>query len=209
MGMADQGIPITKENLQKAHDQYKQQFGKGLSMMYPSHVEPFGKYLEQGFPSGEKSAQKIASFFNNKTGNFEPYTLDTHEASGLFYNSPYAAYFRNMGGFGDTEYGIAEESMRKMSKQLGLAPAVAQEGRWFGGGDLTGLHTSGGDWLDNFEKQAVYSAVQQGKDKMTRNQARKFVGDAFAGREKLLPWYDKKTPIPDLRPNLIGMFGNQ
>ena len=206
MGMVNQGIPLTKENLQKVHDQYKGQFGTGLSMMYPTHVAPFAKYLDQGFPSGEKTSQKIASFFNNKTGNFEPYTLDTHEAGGLMYNSPYAAYFRNQGGFGETEYGIAEKAMQDLSKSMGLAPAVGQEARWFGGGDLTGLQTGGGDWLDNFEKQAVYSAIEQGKDKMTKEQARKFIADVYAGKEKMLPWNSKTVPIPDKRSSLIGMF---
>ena len=198
MRMEQAGIPITKENVLKAHDEFKTLTGGGLSMM-EGHYAPFAKFLEQGFPSGEKQAQKISSFYQNKTGNFRPYVFDTHEAAGTSYATPYGPYFWGQGGAKDTEYGALESLLQqKVAAPLNLDPAIAQEGRWFGLGELTGLKTGGGDWLDNYEKQAAYSAQQLGKQ-LTRKQQQKYVADVFAGKERMLPWWKKDQPIPDVR----------
>jgi len=198
MRMEQAGIPITKENVLKAHDEFKALTGGGLSMM-EGHYAPFAKFLEQGFPSGEKKAQKISSFYQNKTGNFRPYVFDTHEAAGTSYATPYGPYFWGQGGAKDTEYGALESLLQsKVAAPLNLDPAIAQEGRWFGLGELTGLKTGGGDWLDNYEKQAAWSAQQLGKE-LTRKEQQKYVADVFAGKERMLPWWSKVEPIPDVR----------
>lgn len=198
MRMEQAGIPITKENVLKAHDEFKALTGGGLSMM-EGHYAPFAKFLEQGFPSGEKQSQKIASFYQNKTGNFRPYVFDTHEAAGTSYATPYGPYFWGQGGAKDTEYGALESLLQnRVAAPLNLDPAIAQEGRWFGLGELTGLKTGGGDWLDNYEKQAAWSAQQLGKE-LTRKEQQKYVADAFAGKERMLPWWSKVEPIPDVR----------
>jgi hypothetical protein len=201
MGMEQRGIPITPENILKEHDAFKALTGGGLSMM-EGHTKPFAKYLAEGFPTGEKDVQKITSFYQNKLGNYQPYVLDTHEAGGLSYATPHAPVFWKQGGFKDTEYGTVENMMQnQVANKLGLDPAIAQESRWFGLGELTGLKTGAGDWLDNYEKQAAYSAQQLGKE-LTRKEQQKYVVDAFAGREKLLPWYVDR-PIPDVRKGLL------
>lgn len=198
MRMEQAGIPITKENVLRAHDEFKALTGGGLSMM-EGHYAPFAKFLEQGFPSGEKQAQKIASFYQNKTGNFRPYVFDTHEAAGTAYATPYGPYFWGQGGAKETEYGALESLLQnKVAAPLNLDPAIAQEGRWFGLGELTGLKTGGGDWLDNYEKQAAWSAQQLGKE-LTRKEQQKYVADVFAGKERMLPWWSKVEPIPDVR----------
>ena len=198
MRMEQAGIPITKENVLKAHDEFKALTGGGLSMM-EGHYAPFAKFLEQGFPSGEKQAQKISSFYQNKTGNLRPYVFDTHEAAGTSYATPYGPYFWGQGGAKDTEYGALESLLQtKVAAPLNLDPAIAQEGRWFGLGELTGLKTGGGDWLDNYEKQAAWSAQQLGKE-LTRKEQQKYVADVFAGKERMLPWWKKDQPIPDVR----------
>jgi hypothetical protein len=120
----------------------------------------------------------------------------------LSYATPHAPVFWKQGGFKDTEYGTVENMMQnQIANKLGLDPAIAQESRWFGLGELTGLKTGAGDWLDNYEKQAAYSAQQLGKE-LTRKEQQKYVVDAFAGREKLLPWYVDR-PIPDVRKGLL------
>jgi len=200
MNMNRRGIDITPENILKEHDAFKALTGGGLSMM-EGHTKPFAKYLVEGFPTGEKDVQKITSFFQNKLGNYQPYVLDTHEAGGLPYATPYAPVFWKQGGFKDTEYGTVEKTAQNIAQQMGLDPGIAQEGRWFGLGELTGLKTGGGDWLDNYEKQAAYSAQQLGKQ-LTRKEQQKYVVDAFAGKERLLPWY-KDEPIPDVRRGLL------
>jgi hypothetical protein len=198
MRMEQAGIPITKENVLKAHDEFKALTGGGLSMM-EGHYAPFAKFLEQGFPSGEKQAQKISSFYQNKTGNFRPYVFDTHEAAGTSYATPYGPYFWGQGGARDTEYGALESLLQqKIAAPLNLDPAIAQEGRWFGLGELTGLKTGGGDWLDNYEKQAAWSAQELGKE-LTRKEQQRYVADVFAGKERMLPWWKKDQPIPDVR----------
>lgn len=203
MGMQRQGIPINEQTVTAAKAAFKANTGKGLTLM-KGHYEPFAKYLTDGFPSGSDQAQKIASFFNNKMGNYRPYTLDTHESAGLFLGTKDAPYWWTAGGMTKPEYGPVEKIVKeKVADQMGIDPGVAQEGRWFGLGELTGLKTGGGDWLDNFERQAAYSAHQLGKP-MDRKSLRNYTVRAFAGDEVLLPWYSKNTPIPDYRPKLKG-----
>lgn len=198
MRMEQAGIPITQENVLKFHQEFKDTTGGGLSMMR-GHYEPFAKFLDQGFPSGEKQAQKISSFYQNKRGNYQPYVFDTHEAAGTAYATPYGPYFWGQGGAKDTEYGLLESILQnKVAAPMGLDPAIAQEGRWFGLGELTGLKTGGGDWLDNYERQAAWSAQQLGKD-LSRKEQQRYVADVFAGKERMLPWWSKKEPIPDVR----------
>lgn len=203
MNMQRQGIPINEQTVAAAKAAFKANTGSGLTLM-KGHYEPFAKYLTDDFPSGSEQAQKITSFFNNKLGNYRPYTLDTHESAGLFLGTRDAPYWWTSGGMSKPEYGPVEKIVKeKVADHMGIDPAVAQEGRWFGLGELTGLKTGGGDWLDNFERQAAYSAHQLGKP-MDRNSLRNYTVRAFAGDEVLLPWYSKTTPIPDYRPKLKG-----
>lgn len=200
MNLERQGIPLTEENINAAKAAFKDRYGQGLSLM-PIHYQSFDNYLKSGLPSGKDQTQKMTSFLLNKLGNMRPYTLDTHEASGLYYGTPHAPYFWTNGGMDKTEYGLAEALVQKhVADKLGIDPAIAQEGRWFGMGDLTGLKTGGGDWLDNYERQAAWSARELGKD-MSREGLRRYAVDAFVGKEPLLPWW-KKADIPDLRPKL-------
>jgi len=199
MQMMREGTPINGDTLKVARDAYKDRMGTGLTIM-EGHALPFANYLENGLPSGFKNSQKISSFLQNKIGNYRPYVLDTHEAAGLSYGTPSAPYFWNAGGMGDVEYGLAEQFAKKVSDRVGVSPAIGQEGRWFGLGELTGLKTSGGDFLDNFEKQVAYTAQQRGKS-LNREELRKYGVKALAGEPgyDLLP-YMRKEAMPDYRP---------
>jgi hypothetical protein len=75
---------------------------------------------------------------------------------------------------------------------------MAQAGRWFGGGELTGLVSPRGDALDLLEKQTAYSLQGQGIKPTPRN-IRNYVLDMMeTGQGVLLPWWSKK-PMPDYR----------
>jgi hypothetical protein len=197
--MKRKGIPINAETLAAERELYSDRMGTGLTIM-EGHALPFARYLEEGLPTGFKNSQKISSFLQNKIGNFRPYTLDTHEVAGLSYATPHGPYFWAQGGAGDTEYGALEAFAKKVADRVGVDPAVAQEGRWFGLGELTGLKTGGGDFLDNFEKQVAYTAHNRGLP-MDRESLRKYGVKSLAGEQgyDLLP-YMKKDPMPDYRP---------
>lgn len=197
--MKRKGIPINAETLAAERNAYRERMGTGLTIM-EGHALPFARYLEEGLPSGYKNSQKITSFLHNKIGNFQPYVIDTHEAAGLSYATPQAPHFWMQGGAGDTEYGALEQFAQRVANRVGVDPAVAQEGRWFGLGELTGLKTGGGDFLDNFEKQVAYTAQNRGLP-MEREALRQYGVKALAGE----PGYDllgymRKDPMPDYRP---------
>lgn len=197
--MKRKGIPINADTLKAERDAYRERMGTGLTVM-EGHALPFARYLEEGLPMGFKDGQKISSFIQNKIGNYSPYVIDTHEAAGLSYGTPYAPYFWAQGGAKDTEYAGMEGFAQGIARKLGVAPAIGQEGRWFGLGELTGLKTGGGDFLDNYEKQVAFTAHNLGLP-MNREFLRQYGVKALAGEPgyDLLP-YMKKEAMPDYRP---------
>ena len=107
---------------------------------------------------------KIPTYGAQKTGDFaHSATLDVHEAAGQTQGSRSHPYFTEAGGFGNTEYNAGEQGFLGIAKELGLPGGMAQAGRWFGGGELTGLKSPRGDALDLLEKQFAFSLLHQGR----------------------------------------------
>ncbi len=202
--MNARGLPLDEDTVRKEMDRFKQQYGTGLPLM-PVHREGVKNVLEGNLDLREMSkaniptSYKIPTYGTQKAGDFaQSMVLDVHEAAGQTRGSKYHPYFTEQGGFSQTEYGPAEEQMLQIAQGLGIPGGMAQAGRWFGGGELTGLKSPRGDALDLLEKQAAYTLQGQGINPTPRN-IRNFVLDMVeTGRGELMPYF-KKTPMPDYR----------
>jgi hypothetical protein len=202
--MNARGIPLTEENVAIEMAKYKQKFGVALPLM-PVHREGVASVLEGGQDLREISKAniptnyKIPTYGAQKTGDFgKSVVLDVHEAAGQTQGSRYHPYFKEQGGFGNTEYNAGEQGMMGIAEELGIPGGMAQAGRWFGGGELTGLKSPRGDALDILERQVAYTLKQQGKQPnpaMIRNE---ILNQIKTGEGQLLPWY-KSEGIPDVR----------
>jgi len=202
--MNARGIPLTEENVAIEMAKYKQKFGVALPLM-PVHREGVASVLEGGQDLREMSKAniptnyKIPTYGAQKTGDFgKSVVLDVHEAAGQTQGSRYHPYFKEQGGFGNTEYNAGEQGMMGIAEELGIPGGMAQAGRWFGGGELTGLKSPRGDALDILERQVAYTLKQQGKQPnptMIRNE---ILNQIKTGEGQLLPWY-KSEGIPDVR----------
>ena len=202
--MNARGIPLTEENVAIEMAKYKQKFGVALPLM-PVHREGVASVLEGGQDLREMSKAniptnyKIPTYGAQKTGDFgKSVVLDVHEAAGQTQGSKYHPYFKEQGGFGNTEYNAGEQGMMGIAEELGIPGGMAQAGRWFGGGELTGLKSPRGDALDILERQVAYTLKQQGKQPnptMIRNE---ILNQIKTGEGQLLPWY-KSEGIPDVR----------
>jgi hypothetical protein len=202
--MNARGLPLDEDTVRKEMDRFKQQYGTGLPLM-PVHREGVKNVLEGNLDLREMSKAniptnyKIPTYGTQKAGDFgQSMVLDVHEAAGQTRGSKYHPYFTEQGGFSQTEYGPAEEQMLQIAQGLGIPGGMAQAGRWFGGGELTGLKSPRGDALDLLEKQAAYTLQGQGVNPTPRN-IRNFMLDMVeTGRGELMPYF-KKAPMPDYR----------
>jgi hypothetical protein len=88
--------------------------------------------------------------------------------------------------------------MLGIADELGIPGGMAQAGRWFGGGELTGLKSPRGDALDILEKQVAYTLKQQGNKPNPANIRNEILNQIKTGEGQLLPWY-KGEGIPDVR----------
>jgi hypothetical protein len=183
---------------------FKETYGIGLPLM-PVHREGVRKVIEEGQNLREMSLAdiptnyKIPTYGTQKAGDFgKSMVLDVHESAGQTLGSKYHPYFTEQGGFGPTEYGAAESRMLGIAEDLGLPGGMAQAGRWFGGGELTGLKSPRGDALDLLEKQAAYTLYGMGI-KPTPRVVRNFLLDMAETGEGVLMPYFKSSPLPDYR----------
>jgi hypothetical protein len=205
--MHARGIPITEENVLREKALFAEKYGVGLPL-FKGHYQGAKEVLEGGLnlrdlaKSGTAGSYKIPTYGTQKAGDFgKSYVLDVHEASGQTQGSQYHPYFSEQGGFGRTEYGPAENYMLTMAEELGLPAGMAQAGRWFGGGELTGLASPRGDALDLLEKQVAYTLHGQGINptpRVVRNYVLDMIG---TGQGQLMPFFEsKKRPaLPDYR----------
>lgn len=202
--MHARGLPLDEATVRKEMDRFSSQYGTGLPLM-PVHREGVKNVLEGGLDLRAMSkadiptSYKIPTYGTQKAGDFaESMVLDVHEAAGQTRGSKYHPYFTEQGGFSQPEYGPAETQMLGIAKGLGLPGGMAQAGRWFGGGELTGLKSPRGDALDLLERQAAYTLHGQGINPTPRN-VRNFVLDMIeTGEGELMPYF-KKSPMPDYR----------
>ncbi len=93
--------------------------------------------------------------------------------------------------------------MLDIAQEMGIPGGMAQAGRWFGGGELTGLKSPRGDALDLLEKQAAYTLHGMGI-KPTREAVRNYVLNMIDTGEGVLMPYFKSTPLPDVRTKKDG-----
>lgn len=206
--MNAKGIPLTPENVTKEMDRFRRQYGVGLPLM-DVHRKGVADVLEGGQSLRDKLTApinkasdvpeyKIPTYGVQKAGDFKhSWVGDTHEAAGETLGSRFHPYFREQGGFNSSEYGRAEQHMLDIAKEMGIPGGTAQAGRWFGGGELTGLRSPRGDALDILEKQVAYTLKQTGQD-VTPKAVRDYTINLILRGGDLMPWF-QKSGIPDYR----------
>jgi hypothetical protein len=202
--MNARGIPLTEENVAKEMAEYKKKFGIGLPLM-PIHRQGVANVIEGGANLREQNLAniptnyKIPTYGTQKAGDFaKSAVLDVHEAGGHTQGSRFHPYFNEQGGFGNTEYGKGEEGLLSIAEDLGIPGGMAQAGRWFGGGELTGLKSPRGDALDLLEKQVAFTLQQKGIQPNPANVRAEVLKQIETGEGDLLPWY-RKEAMPDVR----------
>ena len=198
------GIPLTEENVRREMDAFKQKHKIGLPLM-PVHLQGVKNVLENNIDLREQSKAniptnyKIPTYGTQKAGDFgRSMVLDVHEAGGQTQGSPYHPYFNEQGGFSNPEYGAAEQHMMNIADEMGIPGGMAQAGRWFGGGELTGLRSPRGDALDLLEKQSAYTLHHQGISPTPSNIRKHVLEMIGSGKGVLLPYF-KKEGMQDLR----------
>jgi hypothetical protein len=203
--MHARGIPLTEENVTREMARFKEKYGMSLPLMFKTHGQGVANILEGGQDLREMSKAniptnyKIPTYGTQKAGDFaHSVVLDVHEAGGQTLGSKYHPYFNEQGGFGNTEYNAGEQGMLGIARELGLPGGMAQAGRWFGGGELTGLKSPRGDALDLLEKQVAYTLKQQGKQPNPALVRKEVLRQIETGEGDLLPWY-KGEALPDVR----------
>ena len=202
--MNARGIPLTEENVAREMALYKEKFGIGLPLM-PIHRQGVANVLEGGQNLRDMNLAniptnyKIPTYGTQKAGDFaNSVVLDVHEAGGHTQGSRFHPYFNEQGGFGNTEYGAGEQGLLGIAKDLGIPGGMSQAGRWFGGGELTGLKSPRGDALDLLEKQVAYTLQQKGVQPNPANVRKEVLRQIETGEGDLLPWY-RKEGMPDVR----------
>jgi hypothetical protein len=202
--MNARGIPLTEENVAREMAAYKNKFGIGLPLM-PIHRQGVQSVLEGGMNLRDQNLAniptnyKIPTYGTQKAGDFaNSAVLDVHEAGGHTQGSRFHPYFNEQGGFGNTEYGKGEEGLLGIAEDLGIPGGMAQAGRWFGGGELTGLKSPRGDALDLLEKQVAFTLQQKGIQPNPANVRKEVLRQIETGEGDLLPWY-RKEAMPDVR----------
>lgn len=188
MYMKRQGIEPTWENARALAQSLKEKHGTGF-FLGPSHVNNWNN-AEAGLMTGFEDQQKIASYGEGLRGNFDPYTIDTHETKGLAMGTAYFPYFDKQKGVNSREYGTIERSAQNIADDIGMRPANMQAARWFGGGDLTGLKSPRGDFLNTFEDLIKWNAQTRGWD-TSRSALNKKINGILQGDEILLPYWGK------------------
>lgn len=78
------------------------------------------------------------------------------------------------------EYAALETFYQELAAKKGVTPAQAQAGAWVGGGDLTGVKSMGGTFMDFFNQRVGETAKQTGKS------ANQVISDFINGKAPLL-----------------------
>lgn len=167
-----------------------------------THFKKFDDYLETGTidPEGPASgARKVPQYFREKLGeSMTPDELaatanpigsvvDTHESKAVLVPVGLERLIDNMTG---RQYDQVSDVYRVLAQKLGLPVETVQAGRWLGGGELTGLKSPRGDYVQGFEDALYKSATKAGKD-LSRPALRRYRDDVLQGRDFILPDYGK------------------
>jgi hypothetical protein len=202
--MKARGLPLDEATVTAEMAKFKEKYGIGLPLM-PIHRQGVQNVIEGGLNMRDMvkadipTNYKIPTYGTQKAGDFgKSVVLDVHEAAGETQGSRYHPYFTEQGGFGPTEYGLAESKMLDIAKEMGIPGGMAQAGRWFGGGELTGLKSPRGDALDLLEKQAAYTMQGMGINPTPKAVRDYILNMIETGEGVLMPWF-KGSPMPDVR----------
>jgi hypothetical protein len=202
--MVARGLPLDEDTVKAEMAKFKQQYGTGLPLM-PVHREGVRQIIEGNLNMRDllkadiPTNYKIPTYGTQKAGDFgKSMVLDVHESAGQTQGSRYHPYFTEQGGFSPTEYGPAESRMLDIAKELGIPGGMAQAGRWFGGGELTGLKSPRGDALDLLERQAAYTMQGMGINPTPKNVREYILKMIDTGEGVLMPYF-KSAPMPDYR----------
>lgn len=183
--------------------------GSNKYFLGPSHVENFQHLDDPNYEWKLGDKDKVRSYGSNLLGNFENVALDTHEAKGASMGTAHYPFYERSKGFAANEYGAFEGGYRDVAEDLGLRPGSAQAGRWYGGGELTGLKTGKGDWLSTFEHMVVYTAEKLGRG-TGRGDLQTLALEILTGQTPMVPYYPtKKAPLPKLSSRKELGFANK
>ena len=202
--MNARGLPLDEDTVTREMAKFKEKYGTGLPLM-PVHREGVKNVIEGGLNMRDlvtadiPTNYKIPTYGTQKAGDFgKSMVLDVHESAGQTQGSRYHPYFTEQGGFGPAEYGPAEGKMLDIADQMGIPGGMAQAGRWFGGGELTGLKSPRGDALDLLERQTAYTMHGMGL-KPTPKMVREYILDMIESGQGVLMPYFKSEGMPDYR----------
>jgi hypothetical protein len=202
--MKARGLPLDEDTVTAEMAKFKEKYGTGLPLM-PIHRQGVQNVIEGGLNMRDMvkadipTNYKIPTYGTQKAGDFgKSVVLDVHEAAGETQGSRYHPYFTEQGGFGPTEYGLAESKMLDIANEMGIPGGMAQAGRWFGGGELTGLKSPRGDALDLLEKQTAYTLQGMGINPTPKVVRDYILNMIDTGEGVLMPWF-KGSPMPDVR----------
>lgn len=80
----------------------------------------------------------------------------------------------------NNEYGALEKYYQELAAKKGITPAQAQAAAWVGGGDITGVKSMGGTFMDFFKERAAITAQERGES------VGKVIEDFITGKAPLL-----------------------
>ena len=175
-----------------------------------SHVDKWNKYLETGTidpPGPASGSRKIPTYFRQKMGEEIPgATSDVHDQKAILWPTGNENFIENVTG---GRYGLLSDVSVAGGKRLGINPEQYQGGRWIGGGPLTGLGSARGDYVQHLEDALLWTAIMAGKDTSPQGLRKLFEG-VINGREFILPYYGKGSPVTrggSLIKSLSGLGG--
>lgn len=202
--MAQRGIEITPANVEREMADFQKRYGTGV-MLGPGHAQGVARQLvEGGDPrsrllrvprvAADAPEYKIPTYAMQRSGDFaKSWVGDTHEASGETLGSRFHPYFKDASGFKAAEYGRAENHMLDIAGEMGIPGGMAQAGRWFGGGELTGLRSPRGDALHLLERQVAQTMHARGMP-VSPGGVRDYVMNLITKGDDLLPWFKNAEP---------------
>jgi hypothetical protein len=107
-------------------------FPKGYGHMATrtAHAPAVGRIAETGLVGDPTVQPKVTSYAANKSGNYQPVTVDTHNMKIISGQDKSPTM---------TEYPFMEQRQAQIAQSMGLDPAEFQSALWVGAGDITGV----------------------------------------------------------------------
>lgn len=187
-------------DLPTALTMYRQKFPHAPSpkFMQGEGADLLRQALQRGDPDiGTTRAQKVGSYSENLAGNVEPITADTHLSAISTFFHPDEAVRRRFGSraMEDVTYGPFEQGFQQnVARPMGISPAQAQAGSWFGAGPLTGLISPWGDITQQLENQAFITARHLGVQPTQAN-LKRIIDEVLTGQSFFTPSYKRNAGL--------------